>query len=609
MTVTIAHPSLAGRVGAKHRHWIYADDNESEYQEVARHIPATCTRLLTPEDFARRVAAARAGFVAWVDRCLKGAPRENWLTTPLYKNPHDNPLFLHFCWLAEIDRCIAGGTADILLVTNSSGLATTVAELCRGRGIECNVIGHRRQQLARVRHVLRGFARLCAQIFQMMWRMACARIILGAGYRSRLAGTEALIDTYLLEQDISAQGRYTDRYFPGLLEYYSERGLRVAVYPFLYAIPGMRVGTVFRRMKLCRFPFAPAELFVGISDLAWAIKKSLRDALARPRIERVDGLPVDLRPLAEWHQPVTAMRAFVALVRLRAPARLATAGLRPRWVIDWYENQPIDKANQMGFTRTGLESQVIAVRQYPPARDYPSLYTTAGEVKAGVSPRINWVCGRAQLDQMAVYDGMGTYRLVPALRYAHLHRSAVASGPGTHLLILLPYLQSDARLLLQHVIPSIPEISHCFGGVVIKPHHTAGLEAVRDEVEKRWPATREFAIQWSEAPLEELLAAASIVVTVHSSAALEAICYGRPVIVIGHNAGLSINPLEGIDERLWRVVYDAPELIEKTKQWSPTHPVPFAERVALGRQIRDAYFEPITNEALASFIPNDAAIR
>lgn len=607
MTVTVAHPSLAARAGHGHRHWIYADEDESEFRQVAHRIPATCARLLAPEDFAKRVAAARAGFVTWVDRCLQGAPAENWLTTPLYKNPHDNPLFLHFCWLAELDRRMADGTADILVVTKSSGLAATVAELCRGRGIRCNVSGRTRHQLVRVRQALRGFARLCAQILQMTWRMACARMILGAGYRSRLAGTEALIDLYVLEHDISDQGRYTNRYFPGLLEYYAERGIRIAVYPFLYAIPGMRVGTLFRRMKLSRFPFAPVELFVGISDLAWAIKTSLRAAWARPRIERADGLAVDLRPLAEWHQPVTAMRAFVALVRLRAPARLASAGIRPRWVIDWYENQPIDKANQIGFTRNGLESEVIAVRQYPPAPDYPSLYTTAGEVKAGVSPRINWVCGRAQLDQMAVYDGIGTYRLVPALRYSHLHRSTVASGPGTQLLILLPYLRSDAQLLLELVIPSLPEISHCFAGVAIKPHHTAGLGAVRDEVEKQWPATRKLAIEWSEAPVEALLAEARIVVTVHSSAALEAVCWGRPVIVIGHSAGLSISPLEGIDERLWRVAYDAPELTEIFKQWSPAHPVPFAERAALGRLIRDTYFEPITDAALARFIPDIGA--
>ena len=49
------------------------------------------------------IPATRAEFVSWIDCCLEGTDPESWLTTPLYKNPHDNPLFLHYCWLREIE--------------------------------------------------------------------------------------------------------------------------------------------------------------------------------------------------------------------------------------------------------------------------------------------------------------------------------------------------------------------------------------------------------------------------------------------------------------------------------------------------------------------------
>ena len=90
----------------------------------------------------------------------------------------------------------------------------------------------------------------------------------------------------------------------------------------------------------------------------------------------------------------------------------------------------------------------------------------------------------------------------------------------------------------------------------------------------------------------------------HSSAALEAICYGKPVILIGRNAGLSINPLDGIDERMWRVVYDARELSAAIKDWSPDHPLPLAQRIELGKEIRDQYFEAVNDTSMKQFLPS-----
>ena len=93
----------------------------------------------------------------------------------------------------------------------------------------------------------------------------------------------------------------------------------------------------------------------------------------------------------------------------------------------------------------------------------------------------------------------------------------------------------------------------------------------------------------------------------HSSAALEAVCAGKPVILIGCMAGLAINALENIDNRLWRVVYDAPGLVAALKAWSPEHPLPFELRMALGTEIRNESFEPANDSTMNAFIPGRSA--
>ncbi len=602
MAVTVAHPALAGRLAVSHRYWVYADDDQERHHDIAASIGNRASALVTPHAFQSRVAATRGGFVAWTDRCMQGLGPDAWLTSPLYKNPLDNPLFLHYCWLTEIRERLAAGNDDILVLTVSSGFAAAVNSLCRSLGIDSRTAGSLHLRIERGVRILRGILALVSQTCGLLWRVLLARWILGAPHRRKAQDTEIIVDVYLPEHALAADGHYTDRYLPGLVEYYSSAAVKSAVYPLLYKIPAMRVATVFRRMKASPIVFIPFELFANWSDVVEAARQSLEAAASRVQVAASGDLPFDLRPVVEWHQPVTAMRALVALVLLRAPARLAAAGIRPQWIIEWYENQPTDKASHIGFSAHLPDSRVIAVRQYPFVPDWLSLYTTTAEARAGAAPLENWVCGKVAANSMAAYDSVGAYRVVPALRYAHLYRES-QPAPGTQLLLLLPYSPADARTMLRYVMPSLSSYSAMFERVVIKPHPAISRDTVYAYAARQWPDLNQAPLVWSDAPVAELLTNARIVVTTQSSAALEAVCCGKPVIIVGRTAGLAINVLEDVDCRLWRVVYDARELHEGVKDWTPEHPLPLAERLALGQALREQHFEPVNEVTMRAFLP------
>jgi glycosyltransferase involved in cell wall biosynthesis len=101
----------------------------------------------------------------------------------------------------------------------------------------------------------------------------------------------------------------------------------------------------------------------------------------------------------------------------------------------------------------------------------------------------------------------------------------------------------------------------------------------------------------------DLMRDARMVVSAGSSAALEAICFGVPVISIGRQAGLDMNPLLEVDCRLWTVAYDPDEFAQAIAGWSPVHPLPLAERIAIGEAIRAEYFEPVSEAGMAAFDP------
>lgn len=355
--------------------------------------------------------------------------------------------------------------------------------------------------------------------------------------------------------------------------------------------------------------FVPFELFATGADLWWATWHALRQAGAPVRARPTPAMPIDAQPIAEWHRAATAMRAFLALVLLRIPMRLRSAGMEPAWLVEWYEGQPIDKACHVGFASIGSRCRVIAARQYAPLPNYLSLYTTSSEVEAGAAPRENWVCGPAERTDMAAYDSVGDYRVVPALRYAHLHRPESESPAEKDLLVLLPYSRQDARQILKCLLPALDGMKDHFRTVIIKAHHTMATELATDGIGRYPDGLEAPTVIWSDSPLPVLLPGARIVVTTNTSAALEALCRARPVIVVGRTAGLTNNPLENADRRMWQLAYDPVGLRQAVENWSPCHPLSLEERLALGTVIRDAYFEPTSEETMQAFLPHLDRIR
>jgi hypothetical protein len=156
--------------------------------------------------------------------------------------------------------------------------------------------------------------------------------------------------------------------------------------------------------------------------------------------------------------------------------------------------------------------------------------------------------------------------------------------------------------VLDCVLRALEPLQRHFDRVVVKAHHTTAARAFASRATAYDGTHAGSKLSWSDAPLHELLPEARVVTTTSTSAALEALCLGKPVIVVGRTAGLTNNPLEAADDRMWRVVYDARELVQSVENWSPEHPLPFSERLALGAALREQYFEPPNDATMLAFL-------
>lgn len=602
--VVVFHPRYLPASADGFSGWIYADENPELYEQVQHHF-ASVAPAVPPRRFQEEATSRRAAFVAWTDANLRGSAVEEWLSTPLHRCTFPSPappIFLHSVWLSLIDRQLEQSDGALAVVTCHQGLSEAIRRLAGRRQVPFRLVGRGAQWREAVRIRMRSLAALGKAATDITLRILLSRVFLGKDYLRRLRQTEVLIDTYLHGTDLDADGTFHDRYFPGLARWYLDIGVKVAIYPFLFRLGYRELPRVYRAIYRSAVPMAPFERFVGPADLLRALGRSLRIAMwRRSTCTSLEG--IDMTPLLPLPGFASAASAFLPLLMLQAPAGMARRGIRPACVLDWHENQPIDKATTYGFQHVSPPCRVIGMRQYVPVPNYLSEYSTPAEVADGVAPAEHWVCGPALPNLLETYGAKARYRVVPALRFAHLYEAGLRGRSGADLLILLTHSIFESVQILALVFESL-EFCKGFGQIVVKPQPNVPktATAIRRIAERRWPAL--FAAGsalWSVEPMPQLLASARLVVSSGTSAALEAVCRGVPVIMAGNLAGLDAVPLAGVDTRIWRLVYGREDFQVALDALSDEGQLSEAIRTEIADKTRSQYFTPTNATTLRGF--------
>lgn len=591
MSLTAAHPDRLGSI-APSAYWLYADDDVACYARVNRQLGAE-RRLLEPAAFQSEIARLTGPFLRWVDAALEESPPDYWIVASFFKDIFCTPVYLHFVCL-----CVAAHAArqgrSVVVVTRNSALAN---QLAQG--------GH---ALFSTRDTmllwLKAWLRYLGRPLLLYSRVLSARWILGAKYTERSRDARVLVDTFLFADDIAPDGRYRDRFFPGLLEWYASCGIKAAAMPFTVNVPLRELPAVYRRLRTSQTPFAPGECFLKAFDFLAGMRRALH-AFFRPpsfAVGLFEGAAVAALATHWWR--LSALETVTYQVWKNVPRRMANRGLRPEQVVAWYENQPLDKAITLGFLEASKSTEVIAGRQYFPSANMVNFFSTNGEVRAGVAPRLNQACGVRIAELFAAHDTGGRYEVVPALRYAHLFDGRDDTAEGSALVVFLTSAREETFGILECIFGANPARDLAFETIIIKMHQ--GLQSgLQEEIEQRWPETREPRVKWDHRNTRTLLGEARLAVTAGSSVALEAVCYGVPVVVVGRACGILLNPLDGIDARLWRVAFGPRDFEYAVKQWLPSVP-DLAARRATGNSIRDRHFARVTPGAMAAFNPRHA---
>jgi hypothetical protein len=282
--------------------------------------------------------------------------------------------------------------------------------------------------------------------------------------------------------------------------------------------------------------------------------------------------------------------------------RLQERNIKVKKLIDWNENQVIDKGLIFGFHKFYPDVKILGYRGYIISDLYVHIFPTKFEKSSRVIPDTIAVIGKALIKPLKESCSDLKIVLAPAFRFSHLWEESKFKPDPEYftVLVALPLSLEVNRYILNSVRGTINKLDEntIF---LIKAHPDNTQEAIRKLFGKNWPRRFQFITGDFYSALER----SNLVISRNSCVCIETIAKGVPVIIIAAESDFLKNPIPaGIDEKIWKIAYTENELLEAINHFRTESKNVSTSQVyeIIGADIREKYFEPVTEESSRRFL-------
>lgn len=541
----------------------------------------------------------RPSIVELTDRMsLEQGSNIDWWVTPLAsRNPFSSRFFLNCCRITLLDRLLKLQKVAPIVLVDSPAMADLVSRLANRHGAKLGV------KVLWLRYwrdwAWQPIRNLLVAIFHMAMSFMAARLLLPRPVSHPVP--LILVDTFLYQNSIR-NGIFHDRHFPGIAGFLTEEErARLRYFPTFYKIKNYP--KIFFRLRGLRDQFFFKEDFLTLGDYFYALWHGFRMRRIKPaRTLVLDGLPVDGLMREDLHRGWMWPSAIEALLKYRAIFRMSEDGIRIGRVLDWFENQDIDRGANAGYRRYYPNTEVVGYVGYVASQHYLCVYPSSAEEKARVLPTRFAVMGRGSVDTVKEFCPNLIVGVAPALRYSVQPPLTMRSPVENELFIVvaLPAVRAEALELLDairhllHVLHETP-LAAVEVHVRIKPHPTSDIQ--RAGVFEFAPGSK-IRVTWEDEKLDSLLQQADVLVSAASSACFEALTMGVPVVVFGSCHGLTYVLIpQTIPQGRWQLCYSREDVLSAIMAFRALRDAG-DENLESARLLRDKYMEPVSRQGV-----------
>jgi len=535
---------------------------------------------------------------------LKHEDNIDWIVGSISsRNKYVSPLFLRCCYLGLIEKVIERDQNITKILISDRPLIKVIDEYCKENNKDISVICTEAISSRLKRAIKPIFSYVFACIVFSLRFFGRSR-----AYKKKISFSSpiTLLDTFVIESKIGGEGsiyraEYRDRYYPGLLEHLNEEERKqVFYYPTLSGVKNLI--KVFRLIRNANTQFIIPDDFLKISDYLFIFLHPFR--IRKIRIPNTSFSGFDVTSMLKNEQLSNCWDSsfFSGLLNYRFAFRTAQENVPIRLLIDWHENQAIDRGMVVGFHRFHPETDIIGFQGYVISKTlHLYIYPTRSEFRSQAIPDRIGVVGRGLLKDIHEFSDDFEAVVAPAFRFRKVwenRKSKPDMGVFTILAALPIGLEGSANIL-NLIVPVFDKCGESNFRFWIKPHPTYGPEQIRPLLNGVWPKNCHF----KSGDFNECVEGSNLLIGNASSTCLEAMAKGVPVIVVGDRNGIIENPIpEAITSDMWRLCYSPEEVADAIQFYEKRSPEKIREHEEVGKRIREEYFEPVTREGVRRFL-------
>lgn len=401
-----------------------------------------------------------------------------------------------------------------------------------------------------------------------------------------------LIDSFVFNHSFST-GTFLDRYYDHFLGFGKEIKSSFCYVPTLLDIHFSNYWHTFKALRQDKTQFLLIEDQMGLYDYLYALFFPFSQKLNKVVI--IVG-EINIFPLFSQLSRHNKSIQTIAFARYLFFKKLAQNKIKPKSIINWFEGQVIDKAWQLGANTffqgvPKISYQIAANHEF-----YLSYYPTDFEYENGVLADKMYVSGKGFLDLMKVFSQKIRVEVAPAFRYAHLYsvRQIFPKNNPFQILVGLSFLLSDCWDILDILQDFDDENTN----ILLKNHPALTEKHLKNSYQGTWKNW-----QFVEGNFGELLEKSHLLISTNSSVCLESLALGIPVIIIGSRSGLTQNPIPPtISKKIWDIAYTSEQLAEAINRFFNYSEQEKAELEQIAQEVRENYFEPVTEEGTRAFL-------
>ena len=406
-----------------------------------------------------------------------------------------------------------------------------------------------------------------------------------------------LIDTYLTPNFISIF-----RSYPGLWESLSQEDRELVYFvPTLVSFSIKEYISKCKKLKESSKNYLLKDDYLLFMDYLWVFGHFVRTLRLKVNNIKFDGVDFSGLVREELYSFRGADLAIIGLLNFRFTFRLRQKKVPIRLVVDWFENQAVDKGWNAGFRKFYPKSEIIGYQGFVVFPHYLSFYPTEFEHHCGLLPSTISVIGKGHIDQKKEFFNDIDVNTAPAFRFQGVweKRKHYPESSYCSILIALPIFLKESDEILRLVVTSLEETINKNIRVMIKIHPTNSHKIIQKVIGEHCPPYFEFVT----GNFNECVERSNVLISNASSVCLETLAKGIPVIVVGSECGLTHNPIpEKITEDIWRLCYTPKEISEAIQFYANLDENETKRHEYIGNKICADYFEPVTRESVRLFL-------